>query len=385
MTTLLTMKWFNKTAFTFTVTFTETSDPTQFNPVYSDDATWLTPWSTEFDKFFWYSAVRLNTSWVETNEITQEDSGWYGKLDITQLWTLTSGDNVMIKFPRLWVKMEKSWSNITLSITSANNKTWYQYYAHSRWTFDNQVEKQILYMWAYEWCNVSNVIKSLSWQYPGNYMTLSNSINYARANDNNSWNGWYDICWFYQRQFVNALYMMKYWNPNSQSIIGGWYSARNSSPVNTWWTDNQLNATYWTSSYQQQIKLFGLEDWRGNLDERIWGICTVNWALYTALSWFVWERKTTSPYQRQGSYPAWTTNPCISDIAWTNGAMFYPASTVNNDSWNTYWCDAWAIYSTRGWALAGGNWRSNTQAGAFRIVTENNTSSLTYGTRLMYL
>ena len=98
---------------TFTISWTEWSNMSS-GWTYSDDAAWLTAGDTAFDKFFWYSAVRLNTSWEETAEVTQT-TPW--QLDLSQLWTLTSGDNVMIKFPRLWIKMSKSGSVVTLSIT----------------------------------------------------------------------------------------------------------------------------------------------------------------------------------------------------------------------------------------------------------------------------
>jgi hypothetical protein len=52
---MLTLKNFNKTTpplRTFTVSRTETSSPSSFNPVYSDDAAGLTAGSTDFDDFF---------------------------------------------------------------------------------------------------------------------------------------------------------------------------------------------------------------------------------------------------------------------------------------------------------------------------------------------
>jgi hypothetical protein len=41
-------------------------------------------------------------------------------------------------------------------------------------------------------------------------ITQQNCINYARANDGNTGSAGYDIIGFYQREFINALYMMKY-------------------------------------------------------------------------------------------------------------------------------------------------------------------------------
>ena len=218
---------------TFTISWTEQSNMSS-GWTYSDDAAWLTAGSTAFDEFFWYSAVRLNSAWVETAEVKQA-TPW--QLNLSQLWTLTSGDNVMIKFPRLWIKMSKSGSVVTLSITDNPNAEadGFQYYAHSRWTLSSPVKKDALYLWAFKACNSSNVLKSWSWQSPVVTITQQNCINYARANDGNTGSAGYDMIGFYQREFINALYMMKYWNPDSQSVIWRWYTGW-SAKVNTGWT-----------------------------------------------------------------------------------------------------------------------------------------------------
>ena len=103
-----------KTYNTMTIRWQETSNPEDFFLEYLDDAAELTQGSTAFDEFFGYSAVRLNANWEETAEVTQT-TPW--QLDVTQLWDLTTGDNVMIKFPVRWIKMSKSGSVVTLSIT----------------------------------------------------------------------------------------------------------------------------------------------------------------------------------------------------------------------------------------------------------------------------
>ncbi len=374
---------------TFTVTFTETSSPSWFSPVYSDDATGLTAGSTDFDEFFNYSAVRLSTAWVETARITQTQSWWNGQLDITQLWDLTTGDNVMIKFPIHWIKMTKSGSTVTLSITDDPDKAsdGYQYYAHSRWTFSSPVIKDAFYMWVYEWFNSGNVLKSRSGQTPTGNQTQATFISYARANDGNSGDTGYEICGRYQRQYINALYMMKYGNPDSQTEVGRGFVDWNSAATTTWWTNSQLNATYGESTGKYSMKLFGIEDWWWNVNDRVGGTCTDwNKNLYTTLSGFTWDITTSSPYVSQGTYAPWTTSPCISAIAWTNGAMFYPSATVNNSSYNTYWCDGGYVGASR-LAYAGGYRNDGAIAGAFHLdvyLSASNASAIS-GARLMFL
>ena len=368
----------------FTISWTEQSNMSSWW-IYSDDATWLITGSTAFDEFFWYSAVRLNTSGVETAEVTQT-TPW--QLDLSQLWTLTSGDNVMIKFPRLWIKMSKSGSVVTLSITNNPDAEadWFQYYAHSRWTLSSPTKKDALYLWAFKACNSSNVLKSWSWQSPAASITQQNCINYARANDGNTGSAGYDIIGFYQREFINALYIMKYWNPNSQDVIWRWYVAW-SAAVNTGGTVSQTSATYWTTSSTQQIKLFWLEDLWGNIYEYIGWMCTDGSKnLWTALSWFTWSVTTSSPYENTGTTIQTTSWYNISSIVWSNKWLFATTATVSNWNYNTYYWDATGVNASR-LTYVGGDWAAGSLAGVFYFYVYPSASftNAGVGARLMYL
>lgn len=361
---------------TFTISRTEQSNMASWW-TYSDDAAWLTAWDTAFDEFFGYSAVRLNTSWVETAEVKQT-TPW--QLDLSQLWTLTSGDNVMIKFPLRWIKMSKSWSTVTLSITDEPNKDWYQYYAHCTGTLSNPwTPKNAFYLWAFKACNNgSNVLKSWSWQSPEVSQTQATFCSRASANGSG-----YNIIWYYQRQFVNALYMMKYGNPDCQTVVGKWYTGWSASRA-AGWTNSQTNATYGTTSTTQQVKLFWLEDWWGNVHEWIWWVYT-DWSknLCVQLSWYSgavsgWEN-TWSTIQTTSWYD-------LSSIVWNNKVLFWPSATVNNSSYNTYYCDYVVVVASR-LAFAGGGWSDGSFAGAFYLYV-NNAASYSYtniGSRLMFL
>ena len=370
---------------TFTMTYMEASSPTGFAPSYSDDASGLIAWSTAFDEFYNYSAVRLNSAGAVTAEVTQS-TPW--QLNLSSLWTLTSGDNVMIKFPRLWIKMSKSGSTVTLSITDNPDAEadGFQYYAHSRWTLSSPIKKDALYLWAFKAYNSSNVLKSWSWQSPVVSITQQNCINYARANDGNTGSAGYDIIGFYQREFINALYMMKYWNPDCQSVIWRWYTGW-SAKVNTGWTVSQTSATYGTTSATQQIKLFWLEDWWGNIHEWIGWMCTDGSKnLWTALSWFVWDIKTSSPYENTWSTIQTTSWNDLSSIVGNNKVMFRPSATVGNSNYDTYYCDSVYVNASR-LAVAGGSWRDGSYAGVFNLAVDQSASATRadIGARLMFL
>ena len=371
--------WRERPPRTFTISWTEWYSMSS-GWTYSDDATWLTAGSWDFDDFFWYSAVLLNTSGVETSEMTQ--SWWVFTWAMTTLWNITNGDNVMIKFPVRWIKMIKSWSTVTLSITEELNKVWYQYYAHSTWTLSNPwTPKDAFYLGAYKWYSSSNVIKSWSGQSPTAYQTQSTFITRAKSNGS-----WYNIIGFYQRMFVNCLYMMKYGSPDSQTKVGKWYTGW-SAVVNTGWTNSQTNATYGTTSATQQVKLFWLEDWWGNINETIGWMCTDGSKnLWTALSWFTWAITTSSPYENTGTTIQVTSWNNLSSIVWSNKWLFAPIATVSNSSYNTYYCDNVEVNASY-LASAGGNRTNGSYNGIFLFRVDQYVSG-TYGSigaRLMYL
>lgn len=357
---------------TFTISWTEQSNMSSWW-TYSDDATWLTAWDTAFDDFFGYSAVLLNTSGVETAEMTQ--SWWVFTGAMTTLGNITSWDNVMIKFPLRWIKMTKSWSVVTLSITDEPNKDGYQYYAHTdSWTIDNPwTPKDAFYLWAYKWFNNSNVLKSWSGAYPTSWQTQATWCTYAK----NNWT-WYNIEWYYQRMYVWALYMMKYWNPNCKSVVWMWYPS-NSSAATTWGTNSQLNATYWTSS-NVQMKLFWLEDRWGSRMERVWWVYTdASYILNTQLGWYSW---TTSWWTSIWVYAASTW--CIYQIWWTNKSMFTPINSISDSWYSTYYCN-YVYWYTRNrllwmWAWGVISWWFYFYANA----TGNTTNNYVWW-RLMYL
>jgi hypothetical protein len=99
---------------TITMTYTEGST-SDFAVVYSDGAENWTKGSLNFDKFFGYSAVLLDTNGNETAEVTLNDNG---ELDLTQLGNITSGDNVMIKFPIRGIKASRDGNQVTISLTT---------------------------------------------------------------------------------------------------------------------------------------------------------------------------------------------------------------------------------------------------------------------------
>lgn len=368
---MLTIKNFNKTPEirTFTVSWTETSDPSSFNPVYSDWAAGLSAWSTEFDKFFWYYWVRLSKAWVETNKVKQS-TPW--TLDITKLWTLTSGDDVMIAFPKMWYKMSKSWSTVTLSLTRNPNKAseWYKYYAFTKWSSI----KDIMYLWAYE---MNSNYGSLSWTAPKVTQTRAQFRAGVASAYNDSWR--HSLMTYRVRDFIKMLYMMKYGNPASRTIIWKWLTSW-SAVENTWATNSITSATWATNTSDTwRIKLFWLEDIWWNVSELI-DCCYSNSSSHLTVD------NTNSIFQDSAySTDLWTILSWFKvGIDWSTEWTFRSIST----SWwsiTTYYC-AWNPATANAVLHTGGTYSGGDYAGIlFTNLFEVNNSSTQVGSRLQFL
>lgn len=379
---------------TYTIVWNETSDPSQFFVRYEDDAVWMTQWSSAFDTFFWYSAVLLDWNWNEVSELKQT-SPW--NLKLSSLWTITwTANNVMIKFPRRWVKMTKSGSQITLSITSEPNKDWYQYYAFTKWT----AAKDYLYLWAFmgTFSNDNSTTASTytDWTtYLKSWATSSFSQDFSpaklNANSDRYWrnhfinatwkngDGYMPITW-YAKNYIASLYMLKYWNPNSQTIVWKWYTSW-SSVVAPWWTKTQTLATYWTSSGTQQVKLFWLEDWWWNCWSFMNGIKSYKNESMNRRVYAVSKTNVLDEGQRvEIPVGYWLLSWWASSVVWDNDLMFllsaknWTETTYYTDSyWNSY------PYYYTSW------WQYNSWTGAWVFSIWNVGSYENIRCRLMYL
>lgn len=379
---------------TYTIKRDEVSDPAQAFVWYEDDATGFTQWDDKFNDFFWYSWVKLNRAWEEVAQINLSSMSTQ---DLT--WT---ENNIMVKFPIRWVKLSKDGNNrVTLSITENpyGEDLWYQYYAFSRWKISNPIKKDKFYLWVYQSYsmldNSVNYLVSKSWYSTTESKTINQWITEARKNDWNTWTGdsWYDIQWIYQRRYVTCLYIMKYWNPDSQSVIWKWMIRTSStSALNTWTTNSISWDTYWTTANTTTwMKLFWLENFWWNSTELIWWLSThyfsddtLSWTYLAAtLSWgsnynswgSVWEYEMIWPMRRNA-------NNLVS-INWDNKWMFGPY-TLSSWNYNTYYCDYSYVSNTSDPVAHNCNALSDAAHWIF-CVDVSWSSSYTWSTRLMYL
>lgn len=305
---------------------------------YFDDAVWMTQWDDYWDELFWIAPYWI---YKDMDDIKILNKNNFSQLeDWSTIRTPQVYDNIMIWFKRLWIRMSKDNNIITLSITDDPHAEadWFQYYAHSSWTWDDPKECSKFFLWAYLWTFIdswvlwSTMDKNVRWN-----LTIDKFYEYAKANPSNNWWEW-DIMWFYQRQYICALYMMKYWNPNSQRTIWMWHVWNGASLGVTWVTKFIGMTGNTTTDSLWRAKLFWLEDMRWNYHQFIWWIKLDGTTAYTSLSTYNTDPYDVSWYKVAALWlyrnTAWTQQT----IKWNNMGMFFPDQyTIYINSDDYYW------------------------------------------------
>ena len=196
------------------------SDPTTW-ATYADDAVGMTAGSDDWDTFFGHypcileNGVELGT--LQRNDFTKYENG-------TSAPITTLGKDVMICFPRHGIKLEKSGTTLTVSMTSEDNKSGYSYMAHSY--KGNSCDK--FYLGAYKGYVSSNNLYSTSGQTP----TANQTIGTFRTNAQNRGTG-YEQSAFFQLTYRQVMYLLKYKGQNAQIAVGRGFVDDNSAVTNT--------------------------------------------------------------------------------------------------------------------------------------------------------
>ena len=355
-------------------TMTVVIDQSNSNPetciTYADDAVGMTPGSSEWDSFFGHYPCLLKNG-VEVGRLNPNNFAQFENGTSADITSGNAGD-VMIAFPKLGYKISTSGDIVTVSMTEKPDAEGYCYLAHTRGT----TVKDKFYLGAYKGYVSSSKLRSLSGKTPTVNTTIGNFRTYAQANGSG-----YDQSAFYQLVFRQCMYLLKYKNLNSQTAVGYGY-VNGSSAVLTGGT-NTKGMDFGETTGTLHMKLFGLEDFWGNVYEFIDGIFSDSSRnILTATENF---NDTGSGYTNQGASGfSSDTGGYMSKVQGTSEKGFVLKD--KNGSATTYYSDSAYVYASR-LAYFGGNWDSRASAGAFLLhvarVASGSISSIS--ARLMYL
>lgn len=276
----------------YTVKIDTTNNDPASALTYADDAVTMTAGSSDWDDWFGYTPVLLHRDGTEVelnpNDFTKAADGT--AIDITSgsddNSTIVTGD-VMIKYPLRGIRLYKETANNTtylvVSMTDHPNDPNYSYRAHSAYCKDSDKEysdtwaevRDNFYLGAYlgfletrdtkdKSGNTTSLqrCRSLSGKTASSNQVLST---FRNAMYNNTYNDdtLYSMMNWYHWTYIRVMYLLKYKNLNSQTVIG---SGRTGNyGIEATGVRNTSGMTYGTTTNTSTtMKLFGLED--------LWGI-----------------------------------------------------------------------------------------------------------------
>jgi len=359
-----------------TKTMTAKFDLTDSNPetwgTYYDDAIGMTVGSDAWDEFFGHYPCILDNG-VELGKLKRENFAQYEDGSSAPITTL--GKDVMIAFPKRGIKLSIDNDVLTVSMTDAEGVDGYSYMAHSY----KGNPCSTFYLGAYKAYSSSSKLYSVSGQTPTTSQTIGTFRTQAQARGTG-----YEQSAFFQLTFRQVMYMLKYRGQNAQIAVGRGFVDGNSAIYGACGSTNAKGMDWGESTGKYPMRLFGLEDFYGNIYEFIDGIYSnSNRQILVADGNF---NDTGSGYTSAG------TATFSSNIGGymklpngTNLAGFTPASTSYGSA-TTFFCDSANVYADR-LAAFGGNWSDGDSAGVFPLFVYRSASIsiATYGGRLMYM
>lgn len=337
---------------------------------YADDAVGMTPGSVDWDSFFGHYPVLFKDG-VEVGKLNRNNFAQFEDGTTADITSGNAGD-VMIAFPRRGVKISTVGNILTISMTDDPDNAEFEYLAHTR----GSTRKEKFYLGAYKGVNLSSKLRSISGKTPTASQTIGTFRTQAKANGNG-----YENSGFYQLVFRQVMYLLKYKNLDSQTAIGRGFVDGNSAATTTGNT-NAKGMDFGETTGKLQMKLFGLEDFWGNIWEWIDGIVTdSSWNMLTATDNF---NDAGTGYENQGKGASANVSGYLTKPQGTTKTGFLAKECGGSET--TYFCDYAYLYSSCV-ASFGGNWSYASYAGAFHLHVSStaSNSSANVAARLMFL
>ena len=387
------------------VEYTAIIDLANSNPLtcvtYADDATGMTKGSNDWDNLPIFKDIRPCTLQNGSVNYYLNPSNFNYREDGVTPANLDGSDgDIMIQFSKFAYRIYKDNGKLYVSVTDDAKKvaadSRYHYYAFSR---ESEGDRDYFYWGAYKGSlNADGNLASVIGKAPAANETIGIFKRLAR----NRGSG-YTITSFFQLTAIQCLYIIKYGNLDGQSTIGKGITRRfgaigigdldapditgGSSGYET--ADKGMNYGS-NEDINTHVKIFGIEDFWGNIEELIDGLTTDNNSgnINIITNWDYNKAGNNNDF----SFPSGSNGSSghINDVAGTTEAGFM--NILHSGSSNTYFCDDGYLTQNR-FLYFGGHWNSGSYAGPFCMYanyyvdySEPDKYKYSYiGARLMYL
>lgn len=348
------------------ITMTAVIDQNNPDPLaciaYEDDAKGMTKGSPEWDNFF------------VTKLVLFKDGKEVKELKDDELNSLSPDDgDVMAKFSRKGLNIKTVDNKVYVSMTDNPNNPDFGYYAHCR----GEEARDAFYLGAYLGYEQNGKLRSIKGVIPTGYKNIGDFRTIAQANGKG-----YEQLAFYQWTFLQAMYVLKYGNLNSQTALGQGYT--NTSALTSTGKTNGKGIDYGSTDHNTQMRFQYVEDMWGNKLQWLDGVMTgENGTMKTSTDGF---NNTANNYKSYSLGIDRDIDGYISTIQGSNELGFIVKTA--NGSPSTYYCDDGGVTCSAAFiAYAGGFYKYRSHAGAFLVFFENRVDDVdnNNGARLMFL
>lgn len=368
-------------------TMTVIIDQSNSNPstccTYADDAVGMAAGSSSWDEFFGHYPCQLDWNGNEVVKVNRHN--FNEDINGNTIYPDTSQSNMMVAFPRLGLKITAQSPYLYISMTNNPHaeSQGFEYNAHTK----NGVDKSKFYVGTY----LGDVITTTGGTKLCSHLsrilpTFNKTISEFRTIANNSG---YEQLAYYQLVFMQAMYILKYKNLDSQSVIGKGITEdtdrRAVGGSEAYGMDSEIIRNFYPSYMadgKHHVKLFGIEDFWGNVYSWIDGIyVTSNRHILTANGNY---NDSGQGYYDNGQGATSNLNGYISSVQGTTKTGFLGKGFSGSQT--TYFTD-YGYLNANCVSIFGGSYAYKEGAGIFAFMPcyASTYSGQNVTARLMYL
>lgn len=285
--------------------------------------------------------------------------------------------NAMMEWPQVWIKFTNNGNYQEVRISNKQVDSNYKCYTHY-----NRVGalKDYMYTSIYDGVNVSSKLRSISGLAPLNTVTAQTEMTYAQANGT-YWTTGVLADWM----MINMLLTLIGKSTDTQTVFGnGHYTGGSaaSSLINTG-TMNTRGLFWGTNGTGSGVKVFGIENFWGNLWKRIAGWINASGTQKIKMTYDMTDGTSITGYNFDGTgylsiglTPTGTSGGYISSETLNNYGIF-PLGASGSQT--TYFCDGlWFNNSQSNYALVGGDCNAGFLIGSFAAFLANAPSAASW-------
>ena len=340
-------------------------DQANSNPLtcitYEDDAKMMEKGSPEWDEFF------------QSQLVLFKDGKEIRELEDSELNGLSPSDgDVMVRFPRKGLRIKTVGEKVYVSMTNKTDDPDFKYYAHSR----GDSPRDAFYLGAYLGYEESGKLRSITGKAPTGNKTIGDFRTIAQANG-----AGYEQLAFYQWTFLQAMYVLKYGNLDSQTTLGKGNTNGGNNDKATGET-NGKGVDYGSTDGKTKVRFQWVEDFFGTKYQWLDGVKTDNNNVWINNDNF---NDANNGYKSYKGYRVYDQNK-IKSVIGDSERGFIPKSDGASSS--THYCDYGLIVPVNNnVARVGGNGNAGVDTGAFYFRADNSkfSTSSYIGARLMFL